>query len=53
MPRAEYLPTAKNKPCLRFWQSSGFDNEDDRVFTWDARRPYPLPDCVTLSVEDG
>jgi FkbH-like protein len=45
---ANYAPTAKNKPCLSFWQSSGFTNEDDRRFTWDAARPYPLPEAVAL-----
>ncbi|HKQ71154.1 MAG TPA: hypothetical protein VJT73_17535, partial [Polyangiaceae bacterium] len=45
---ATFLPTAKNKPCLTFWRSSGFANVDDREFRWDAREPYPLPEPITL-----
>jgi FkbH-like protein len=45
---ADFLPTAKNKPCLSFWQSSGFANEGDRRFTWDAAQAYPLPEAIEL-----
>ncbi|RUP10139.1 HAD-IIIC family phosphatase [Hyphomicrobium sp.] len=45
---AKYLPTAKNKPCLTFWQNSGFTNEGDREFVWDNSSAYPLPDVVNL-----
>jgi len=45
---ARYLPTPKNKPCLAFWQSSGFDNEADTVFRWPADKPYALPDAINL-----
>ena len=45
---ANYAPTAKNKPCLSFWQSSGFSNEHDRRFTWDLARLYPLPEAIAL-----
>jgi FkbH-like protein len=48
---AEYLPTAKNKPCLTFWQSSGFDNQSDRIFTWNPTQPYALPDAISLHWE--
>jgi FkbH-like protein len=45
---AELLPTAKNAPCLEFWQQrSGFQQEGNR-FTWDARNEYPLPQVITL-----
>jgi len=40
--QAQYLPTAKNKPCLAFWMSSGFVSQDDR-FTWSLGQPYPFP----------
>ncbi len=45
---AEFIPTAKNKPCLTFWQNSGFENDSDREFTWDNAHPYPLPDAINL-----
>jgi FkbH-like protein len=48
--RAEYLPTAKNSPCLEFWMRSGFDRMGpDHVFVRDLSRDYPLPPVVTLS----
>jgi FkbH-like protein len=46
--RAQYLPTAKNKPCLSFWQTSGFRNDADTLFTWDTAKPYALPDAIRL-----
>jgi FkbH-like protein len=45
---AEYVPTSKNKPCLSFWQSSGFANNGDKEFIWDNERSYPLPDAIDL-----
>lgn len=47
---AQYLPTAKNKPCLTFWQGSGFAATDENRFVWDAAQPYALPDVVDLSM---
>ena len=48
--RAEYLPTAKNSPCLEFWMRSGLDRMGpDYVFVRDLGRDYPLPSVVTLS----
>jgi FkbH-like protein len=48
---ARLVTTAKNKPCLTFWASeSGFDRPADNHFTWDASRPYPLPDAITLEL---
>jgi len=44
----EYRPTAKNKPTLSFWRSSGFTNADDREFHWDASQSYPLPEPIHL-----
>ncbi len=50
-PRVEALfrQTAKNKPCLTFWQGSGFTNDGDR-FVWDASKPYGLPDAIRLDL---
>jgi len=45
--RAQYLPTAKNRPCLGFWISSGFA-EQDNLFTWSLRQPYPFPPGVEV-----
>jgi len=45
---AEYLPTPKNKPCLAFWRSSGFTNQDDKQFTWDCQHRYKLPGAIRL-----
>jgi FkbH-like protein len=45
---AEYQPTPKNKPCLTFWHSSGFSNDADRLFRWQASSEYPLPDPIQL-----
>jgi FkbH-like protein len=44
---ARFIPTEKNKPCLRFWQESGFvyEHEDDR-FSWSLKRAYPFPEQV-------
>jgi FkbH-like protein len=45
---AEYLPTAKNKPCLSVFSTSGFETSDQRTFSWDAAKPYVLPDAIDL-----
>jgi FkbH-like protein len=47
---AHFLPTAKNKPCLTFWQGSGFASDADMRFVWDASREYALPEPITLEV---
>jgi FkbH-like protein len=47
--RADYLPTAKNKPCLKFWMSSGFLFEEERNrFTWPLNMPYPFPEGIKI-----
>jgi FkbH-like protein len=44
---AAYLPTAKNKPCLGFFQRSGFACEEpEPIFRWSAREAYPLPASI-------
>jgi FkbH-like protein len=45
---AKYLPTAKNKPCLSFWQSSGFEPVEQNVFSWKTADAYPLHDAISL-----
>jgi FkbH-like protein len=50
---AEYLLTAKNKPCLEFWQRSGFLANGNQSFSWDARQPYPCPVAVGLVLEES
>jgi len=45
---AKYLPTAKNKPCLSFWQRSGFAGDENNVFTWKTTSAYALPDAISL-----
>jgi FkbH-like protein len=45
--RARYLATKKNKPCLEFFQRSGFSAEGDDFF-WDARQEYACPAVVRL-----
>jgi FkbH-like protein len=47
---AEYLPTAKNKPCLDFLLRSGMTRGDGGVFTWDVRDDYPFPEHVRVNV---
>jgi FkbH-like protein len=48
---AHFRPTAKNKPCLSFWQSSGFSNAGDELFSWDSGKPYALPDAIQLELQ--
>lgn len=47
--RANYLPTPKNKPCLKFWSSSGFLFEPaDNRFTWRLTEPYAFPEGMKI-----
>jgi FkbH-like protein len=42
--RADYLFTAKNKPCFKFWMSSGFSyDEKKNRFTWPLSQIYGFP----------
>jgi FkbH-like protein len=50
--RAEYIPTAKNRPCLEFWMRSGFD-QDAAIFTWNMAREYERPSSVQLDMPAG
>ena len=48
--RAQYVPTAKNKPCREFWMRSGFDKDEaGEVFTFDVAQDYPRPASVELA----
>jgi FkbH-like protein len=54
---ADYRPTAKNKPCLDFWQRSGFaadapaDGAATTRFQWETARAYATPSHIALTVE--
>ena len=45
---AEYVPTPKNGPCLKFLERSGLENGNGHVFRWDLGRPFPGPRHVEL-----
>ncbi|WP_435105002.1 HAD-IIIC family phosphatase [Arhodomonas sp. AD133] len=51
--RARYTPTAKNRPCLEFWQRCGFESSDDIDFRWYPTREYRVPAQVTLRDSDA
>ena len=46
---AEFLPTAKNQPCLLFWQKSGLENEDGQKFYWMVESPYRQPPFIQVT----
>ncbi|HEY0977723.1 MAG TPA: HAD-IIIC family phosphatase [Flavobacteriales bacterium] len=51
---ARLIPTAKNKPCLSFLESSGWSvAADGPSFTWDLSTTYPLPDTLQLEQRDA
>jgi FkbH-like protein len=47
---AEYLPTAKNAPCLNFLQRN-LEREDGNTFAVDLRIIRPAPGCTTIVEE--
>ncbi len=47
---ALFVPTSKNKPCLSFWQRSGFASDDGARFVWEGGA-YALPPAVQLEME--
>jgi FkbH-like protein len=47
---ARYIPTAKNRPCLRFLQNSGLEDVGDNVFRWSLSRNYPKPEHIELEM---
>ena len=46
--KAHYHPTAKNAPCLKFFENSGLEYHKDSIFIWDLACEYPVPDHVQL-----
>ena len=49
---AVYRPTARNQPCLEFWERSGFACQNQVEFTWDTSQEYPVPGPVRFSLEN-
>jgi len=45
---AIYRPTAKNKPCLDFFERSGLQSPTERVFEWNLQREYPACSAIRL-----
>jgi FkbH-like protein len=46
---APFFPTSKNKPCLSFWQTTGFAwRADTNTFEWDLAAEFPLPRSVQV-----
>ncbi|TFH14801.1 MAG: HAD-IIIC family phosphatase [Lentisphaerales bacterium] len=51
--RADFVPTARNKPCHDFWLKSGFEQgKTENLFTWSTERSYPAPDGVEIRQSD-
>jgi len=49
-----YIPTPKNQPCLRFFESAGLSsNGNDKVFTLNLRKAYPKPATIHLVLPDA
>ena len=44
---ANYIPTAKNGPCLKFLESSG-GNRDGNLFCWDVRQNHAPPAKIEI-----
>jgi len=48
-----YIPTLKNQPCLRFFESAGLlSNGDAKAFILDLRKAYPKPATTHLVLFD-
>ena len=46
---AKYISTPRNKPCLEFWEKSGFTfNEKDNIFIWNIGKKFVPPDFITI-----
>jgi FkbH-like protein len=43
---ARYLPTARNRPTLEFWQGAGFAEAAPNEFVHDGHTDYPRPEAV-------
>lgn len=46
---ARYIPTAKNKPCLSFFERAAGAANGNNIFTWELRREYPAPAPVKIN----
>jgi FkbH-like protein len=49
MLEVEYLPTAKNGPCLEMLRRSGLRADEGQVFRWELAAEYPLPSVIALT----
>jgi FkbH-like protein len=45
---ADFRPTPRNGPCLKFFESSGFERGQGHRFVWRGDAPYACPDMVAL-----
>lgn len=45
---AKYLPTPKNKPCLSFLETSGFEYVGDNIFSWKLNKDYQKPEHIRI-----
>jgi len=45
---AHFEPTDRNRPCLDFWNASGFDEVGAHHFRWSLITPYKAPSALTL-----
>jgi FkbH-like protein len=45
---ARYRQTARNRPTLDFWNTSGFERHEDGLFVQTSADAYPIPDVVRL-----
>ncbi|MDR4484793.1 MAG: HAD-IIIC family phosphatase [Nitrospirales bacterium] len=50
---AKYLPTQKNKPCMRFFENSGFEKKSNDNFIFQLDRSYLCPEHVELTYDDN
>jgi FkbH-like protein len=46
---ARVLPTAKNTPCLRFWQQSGWAQGEDQSFVWTPGDTPTVPHGIEVT----
>ncbi len=47
---AKYVPTAKNRPCLAFFENSAFQLKDDNTFTWPLNRDFKVPEAIEIEI---
>jgi len=50
---AVFVATPRNKPCLEFWQRSGFKElAQSHEFIWSISENYALPEFIQISAVD-